>query len=526
MSITSFYYLGFVAVALVLYYAIKPKWQSRYLLLVSLLFYFLAGEGYTVIYLLVSTVSTYYAARAIHGIRTAPGAGNVQGVRAVSGASAVPDTQKERKAKRILTAALVLNFGILAVVKYYGFVLWNVNAVRGWFGEEPVGTAVHIAASVGVSYYTLQLMGYLLDCYWKVGLVQTDLLDFALFACYFPQMTSGPISRYKQVQADLYAEHSFEYAQVTHGLKRMAWGLFKKMVIADRLGLIVNSVYGNYGEYHLILVWGGIFCFALQLYTDFSGCMDIILGTSECFGIALPENFRNPFFSTTIQEFWQRWHITLGTWLKDYIMDPVLKSGTWIKLGEKSRKKLGRKWGKRVPTYLGMLILWLAMGLWHGSGWKFIIGEGLWFWLVIITGNMCSKPLQKLTGKLHIHEKSVWWITFQRLRTFFIFSIGLICFRAADMGEVFAVLKAGVTHYSQRGFSQVKGDLGMVNLMMLCVAFVIFAAAELMQNRGKDIFTWITERPAVVSWCVYMVICGMILLSLSISGQSFIYAGF
>lgn len=502
MSITSFYYLGFVAAALILYYAIKPDWQSRYLLLVSLVFYFWAGQSYTIVYLIISTVSTYYAALAIHRAK------------------------EEKKAKRTLILTLLLNFGILALVKYYGFILWNVNAVRGLFGGEAVGTAVYIAASLGVSYYTLQLAGYLLDCYWKVGLVQENFLDFTLFACYFPQMTSGPISRYKQVQAGLYTEHSFDYSQVTHGLKRMAWGLFKKMVIADRLGLIVNSVYSNYESYHMIIIWAGIFCFALQLYTDFSGCMDIILGTSECFGIVLPENFRNPFFSTTIQEFWQRWHITLGTWLKDYIMDPVLKSDMWIKLGERSRKKLGKKWGKRVPTYLGMLILWLAMGLWHGSGWKFIIGEGLWFWIVIITGNMCSKSLQKLNQRLHINPQNILWITFQRLRTFFIFSIGLICFRAADMGEVFAVLKAGVTHYSQRGFSQVKGDLGVVNLIMLCIAFVIFAAAEIMQNRKTDVFTWITERSAVVSWCVYMVICAMILLSLSISGQSFIYAGF
>ena len=337
MSITSFSYLGFVAVVLILYYAVKPAWQSRFLLLSSLVFYVLAGEGYTIIYLVVSTVSTYYAAKAIHA------------------------ETEDRKAKRILNITLLLNFGILAIVKYYGFILWNVNAVRGWFGSEAVGTSLHIAASLGVSYYTLQLVGYLLDCYWKVGMVQTDFLGFALFACYFPQMTSGPISRYKQIQADLYKEHSFDYAQVTHGLKRMAWGFFKKMVIADRLGLIVNSVYSNYESYHLVIIWAGIFCFALQLYTDFSGCMDIVLGTSECFGIVLPENFRNPFFSTTIQEFWQRWHITLGTWLKDYIMDPVLKSDTWIKLGEKSRKRFGKKWGKRVPTYLGMLILWLGM---------------------------------------------------------------------------------------------------------------------------------------------------------------------
>ena len=502
MSITSFSYLGFLAVVFTLYYLIRPKWQSGYLLLVSHVFYCLAGKWYTLLYLAVSTVSVYCAARMIHRSLDA------------------------RRSKWILTGTLFLNFGLLAVLKYYGFILWNVNAVRGWFGQDAVGHSVQIIASLGVSYYTLQLVGYLLDCYWKVGIVQENLVKFALFSCYFPQMTSGPISRYKQIQASLYATHAFDYGVVTHGLKRMAWGLFKKMVVADRIGLIVNSIYGNYESSHMILIWMAVFGFSIQLYADFSGCMDIILGTSECLGITLPENFRNPFFSTTIQEFWQRWHITLGTWLKDYIMDPVLKSETWIRLGENSRKRFGRKWGKRIPTYLGMLILWLSMGLWHGSGWKFIIGEGLWFWAVIITGNMCSKSLQKLVQKLRINPKNLLWITFQRLRTFLIFSLGLICFRAADMGEVFAVLRAGVTHFSQRGFSQVRGDLGMTNLIMLCVAFIVLVIVETMQNRGTDVFVWFTGRGVVVRWIVYLFVCGMILLSVSISGQSFIYAGF
>lgn len=502
ISITSFAYLAFLAIVFTGYYLIKPDWQTGYLIVASLAFYCLSGEPGTLLYLVVSALSVYYAAIAIS------------------------KTGEEKKAKTILVLTLLLNFGILAVLKYHAFALDNVNIVRGFLGKEKIDFTVRIIASLGVSYYTLQLCGYLLDCYWKVGKVQTDFAKFFLFACYFPQMTSGPISRYKKIQENLYEPHPFVYENVTHGLKRMAWGMFKKMVIADRLGLIVNSVYGNYESYHVLLIWAGIFCFALQLYTDFSGCMDIVLGTSECFGIALPENFRNPFFSTTIQEFWQRWHITLGTWLKDYIMDPVLKSDTWIKLGENSRKRFGKKWGKRIPTYLGMLILWLAMGMWHGSGWKFIIGEGLWFWLVIICGNMCSKSFQKMVQKLQINPKNFLWITFQRARTFLIFSLGLICFRAENMGQVFAVLKAGVTQFGERGFSQVKGELGMVNLLLLCIAFVVLLIAEICQNKGIDIFVWVTGQKLAVRWGIYLFLCGMILLSFSISGQRFIYAGF
>ena len=278
MTITSFSYLAFLAVVFTVYYLIRPKWQSGYLLAVSLVFYCLAGEGYTLLYLLVSTVSVYYAALAIHREENAG------------------------KARWILTGALLLNFGLLAGLKYYGFILWNVNAVRGWFGQGAVGGSVHIVASLGVSYYTLQLTGYLLDCYWKVGMVQTSLPKFALFACYFPQMTSGPVSRYKQVQAGLYGEHLFDYGQVTHGLKRMAWGLFKKMVVADRLGLIVDSVYGHYESSHLLLIWAGIFCFPYSCirisraaWTSFWGLRNV--WGSGCRKISailsLPPRFRN-----------------------------------------------------------------------------------------------------------------------------------------------------------------------------------------------------------------------------------------
>lgn len=502
MSVTSFEYLGFLAVVLTVYYLIRPKWQSSFLLFASLVFYCLAGTPYTIVYLAAATFAAWIAARRI---------------------AVCPD---QRKAKRILIPALLLIFGLFAVLKYYDFFLENYNAVRGWFSMEKAGSGITPLAALGISYYTLQLAGYLLDCYWRVGLVQESFARFALFACYFPQMTSGPISRYKQVQESLYAEHPFCYEQVTHGLRRMAWGMFKKLVVADRLAIVVNSVYANYEEYHLLLIWGGIFCFSLQLYADFSGCMDIVLGTSECLGITLPENFRNPFFSATIQEFWQRWHITLGTWLKDYIMDPVLKSETWIRLGTFTRRKFGKKWGKRIPTYLGMLILWLAMGLWHGSGWKYIIGEGLWFWAVIILGNMCGKSLQKLKSSLHIKPESLLFLTFQRLRTFVIFSIGLICFRAENMGEVFAVIRAGFTHINERGFSHIRGELGVCNTAMLCLGFLVLIVVELLQNRGADVFAGLGRCRAAVRWSCYLFVCLMILLSLGASGQSFIYAGF
>lgn len=181
-------------------------------------------------------------------------------------------------------------------------------------------------------------------------------MNYALFAGFFPQLVQGPINRYAELSKTLYSEKEFHYEQVTFGLQRILWGLFKKLVISERMAVIVNTIYGDYVTYSGLYIAVGTVCFAFQLYTDFSGAMDIALGLSEALGIRMAENFETPFFARSISEYWRRWHITLGTWMKDYIFYPVLKSDLFVAIGDAARKKLGKKRGRRS------LLIW---------GWQF-----------------------------------------------------------------------------------------------------------------------------------------------------------
>ena len=228
------------------------------------------------------------------------------------------------------------------------------------------------AVPVGMSFYTLQMIGYVLDCRWERIAPEKNFLKYLLFATYFPYLTSGPMNTYAALSAELdkSKEVRFSITRLKEGSIRIAWGFLKKLVIAERAATLVNASYGDHKTYTGIYVLLGVISFAVQLYADFSGCMDVVLGTSHLLGIDLPENFNSPYLALSIREYWQRWHITLGSWLRDYLFYPILKTPLFIKIGDISRKAFGKKKGKKVPVYLAMLVLWFAVGYWHGGLWK------------------------------------------------------------------------------------------------------------------------------------------------------------
>ena len=204
----------------------------------------------------------------------------------------------------------------------------------------------------------------------------------------------------------LYQEHSFDAKNVCYGLQRILWGFFKKLVIADRILTAVNEIIRNPDEYAGAYVFVGMMFYALELYADFTGGIDVTIGVAEVLGIRLTENFNRPFFSKSIKEYWNRWHITMGTWFTDYIFYPISVCGPMLKLSKFSRKKLGENLGKRVPIYLSSFVVWFATGIWHGASWNFIVW-GLGNWVVI----MISQELEPLYAKFHakFHLQSNRW---------------------------------------------------------------------------------------------------------------------
>jgi D-alanyl-lipoteichoic acid acyltransferase DltB (MBOAT superfamily) len=326
MTIISISYFALIALSLIIYYIVPKKAQWIVLLLTSLAFFYFAGTPWTIVYLIAGILITWLATFRINQIRNASDKYN--------------EKQVSVRCRAWLIIALILDLGMLASLKYMNFLLSNASRIYNIFAVNNVSWSVNWPAALGISFYTLQIVGYLLDCYWGVVEVQKNPLRLALFTSFFPQMVSGPISRYGHLQDELERPHKFNFNNVMSGATRIAVGLFKKVILAEGVAYFIpifqNSNTRIAGIYALI----ALLLYVVRIFADFAGCMDIVIGTAKCFGITMVENFNSPFTSKTIQEFWQRWHITLGLWLRDYIMYPILRTKTWSKMTKKLKECL------------------------------------------------------------------------------------------------------------------------------------------------------------------------------------------
>lgn len=504
MSITSVEFLGFIVALLIVYWNIPGKFQWILLLVASSIFYVLNAPVFTLIYIGISVVSVYYATMYF---------------------------EKDGKNKKaVLVGTLVIVLGILAVLKYTNlfagtlFMLLKIPYAR-----------VNWIAPLAISFYTLQLVAYTLDCYWGVaGKAEHNILKLLLYTIYFPQMVSGPISRFSELGTKLFEEHKFDVDRFIYGLKRIGIGLVKKMFIATKFKMIADTIYDNPTSFAGIWVWLGIFMFTVELFMDFSGCMDIIIGVSLCFGIELKENFNSPFLAKTVQEFWQRWHITLGAWLRDYIMNPLLKSAWFINLGKNSKKVFGKKTGKKIPVYIAMLFVWTAMGVWHGNSIKYVIGEGLWFWFIIVMGNIFEPIFKNLLEKLHIGNENYLLNLFRIIRTFVLVSVGNVFFRAESLMKSLEILRlafSGTLSYNivnlLKNYDVGRTALGdFVGLVLWFLAIAMVMGYEIINYKGINAITLLGNKNIILRWACYWAIAIIISFSIFNEQSTFIYAGF
>lgn len=330
------------------------------------------------------------------------------------GARLIDKSQNQRKRFWLLCLVVSLLLAELVALKY----LFNLgNLLQNLFNLHNNIDMWDLAAPIGISYYTLSILGYVFDVYYKSYESQKNILKFSLFTCYFPQLVSGPVMKYDAMASQMFSPHKFCGKEIMFGLERMIIGYWKKCVIADQLGLFVQAIYHGdttyYGSYLVI----AIVAYAFQLYADFSGCMDIVLGASQTFGIYLPENFQSSFFSATLSEFWRRWHITLGLWFKDYLFYPILKCNFMQKIGKISKKTFGKRRGKKIPTYLGLICIWMAIGLWHGGTAMYFLASGIIPGIYLI-GSELFQPLFKwLISALRINTNCASYRYFCRIRT-------------------------------------------------------------------------------------------------------------
>lgn len=347
----------FLPVFMICYYLVPGRMKNLILLLGSLFFY-AWGEPVYVVLMLFSTVSDY-----IHGLL-------------------IDRFRGKRMSTVFLVSSVVINLLLLGYFKYSDFLIQTVNNVAGT--SFPLQ---NLPLPIGISFYTFQTMSYSIDVYRGEAKVQKNILDFGVFVSMFPQLIAGPIVKYKQVQ-DRMHDRPVDLLQISYGAKRFVTGLAKKVLLANNIGLLWSEVSAmNYGEMSVLTAWLGIVAFAFQIYFDFSGYSDMAIGLGACLGFVFPENFNYPYISTSITEFWRRWHMTLGAWFREYV---------YIPLGG-NRKGLRRQ-------LINILIVWTLTGIWHGAGLNFLFW-GLWFALFLVMEksflSKLFKVLPKFAGRVY-----------------------------------------------------------------------------------------------------------------------------
>ena len=331
------------------YYICPKKGRNLFLLIVSLVFY-AWGEPKYVFLMIFSILVNYIFGRLMDKNRG-----------------------RQKRMKLMLVLSVVIDIGLLSVFKYTDFVITNVNAIFGSSFD-----LLNIALPIGISFYTFQAMSYTIDVYRDDVRVQKNLIDFGMYITMFPQLIAGPIVRYADVQDQL-AERSVTTADFSEGVMRFVVGLGKKVLLANQMGAVWSEIYALGGDVSALMAWTGAIAYTFQIYFDFSGYSDMAIGLGRMFGFKFPENFRYPYQSVSITDFWRRWHITLSTWFKEYL---------YIPLGG-NRRGLARQ-------ALNLLIVWSLTGFWHGAGWNFVMWGLYYFVILFIEKLFLLKALDKL----------------------------------------------------------------------------------------------------------------------------------
>ena len=510
MGYQSFGFLVFTAVTVLLYYILGKKCQKWVLMAANIVFYAIAGLEY-IPFLAVTLLTSYFCARTIGKIYC----DTDEKLKQCANAAEKKEVRNASKAKarRCMLIGILVGLGILIVDKYTAFAVENINGLLSLFGFGQI-ELFRFIVPLGISYYTFMAVSYVLDVYWKRYDAEKSLLTYAVFLSFFPHITQGPIERFNRFKPQIENGVSYDSKNILYGSQLMLWGLFKKLVIADRLGILVSQVYNGYNEYTgLIFVVATVF-YAIQIYCDFSGCMDIVGGVAEMLGITLEKNFNHPFFSKTIPEFWRRWHMTMGEWFKDYIFYPLSASG-FMKKTKKLLKGKGWKRAEELFTVcMPILVVWCVTGLWHGASWNYFLW-GMYFALVMMLGNIFSDFNAKLPGKLGWKTDNFSWRLFQMLRTFAVCCIGRVMPRAQDMSAAMEIYKRTFQNATTEIFFNgdiYKYGLDRQNMTIVLLAIGILWVVDLMQEKMKIRdelakqslpFRWIVSISAVLIILVF-----------------------
>lgn len=530
MLFTSYEFIGFLLMVFLLYYLLPRRFQWKLLLAASYLFYAYAGPKF-LLYIGVTTLSTWFVAIKIEQA----------GIRQKEYVKANKDTltkeekkafkaESKKKQWRWLLICLFFNFGILAVVKYTNFTIANINFFLERAGSGHTLSFWNLALPMGISFYTFQSMGYLIDIYRGKYPAEKSIGKFALFVSFFPQLVQGPISRFDALKKSLFSEHSFDRKQIFFGVQRILWGFLKKMVLADRILAGVNTIIKAPDTYQGVYVLVGMLFYAYELYADFTGGIDITIGIAQVLGIQVTENFKRPYFSKSIKEYWRRWHITMGTWFTDYIFYPISVCQPMLKLSRFSRTHFGEFAGKRLPVYLSATVVWFTTGIWHGSSWNFIVW-GLMNCLVI----MVSQELEPLYAIFHQYFKvkdRFFFRLFQIIRTILLMSSLRLfdCYRDVPMTfRMFGSMVTGKNYHILWDGSLLRLGLTLTDYGILAGGLILLTTVSLLGRNGS-VREKLYQKPPILCYAsLYLLFLGILIFGaygIGYDASQFIYNQF
>ncbi len=434
--------------------------------------------------------------------------------------------RKERtaKKKKLLIAGIISLVAVLFVLKYLDFTGSNVVRLLNILSIPCEWRFLNIAVPVGISYFTLEGISYLTEVYWENIKPRGQYMNVALYMGFFPKLIEGPITRFSDVSDTLFSGLPVSYENLTRGYQRILLGLFKKLLIADHLAPAVDIVYKWEEKAGSVALFAAVI-FTIQEYMDFAGSIDIVIGAARIFGVDLKENFRQPFFAKNASDFWHRWHITLGTFFRDYIFYPVSVNKSIMKLTKKVKDRFGAEAGRLTAPSVAIFCVWITNGIWHGPKWNYIF-YGLYYFVWIFIENIAEKPFLSLLSKMKLSESSLIVRIFRFIKLFIIVITGEMFFRADSMSVGFEMFRYVFTDFNSRKLIRHLGDMGMDfhDYLTVIIAFILIIILSVLKELKVPYRKAFMSLPVFVRWTAWYALI-MVIVVFGAYGSGYDAAG-
>lgn len=506
MQVNSIEYLIFVIITLFIYYGLGKFFKiQKYVIIVANILFFIFVSG--IRSFIISLLLIWIVFKSAIFVEKFNKMGNKKG------------------AMLSFYGATLVDVGLLVFFKFYKPFFTFLSDI---LNIQTVTRIESIIKPVGIAFFTLIVLGYLIDVYHQKCLAEKNFLNFLLFAFYFPAIVQGPFCNYNEILTQVDQHHKFSFSVFERGLIRFLWGATKKIVIADRMAILVNGILGQ-DDIHGLIIFYAFFLYSFQIYADFSGGIDMIMGVSQWFGIELPENFNAPLLSKSVTEYWKRWHMTLGRWMERYIYFPIVFNKKVFNFSKRIKNKYYRN---AFSAVVASIIVFVLVGIWHGTGWNYVVygAYQAFFVSFAIIAEPCYK---KIRTKMNISEESISMSIFRVVRTIIILIFGRYLIKSSDLTqakELYIRTFSRLDLFKLFDGSLLEYGLDYKNLIVMNIGICILLIFDLFRYKNVNIQEWIRKQDGIFR-CAVCIVMAFSIIVFGIYGPEysesmFVYGGF